>query len=159
PVIGSLAPRLLASRLGPYLAGLLGEYRIRYHAVAGGQPSPPCARGRAVGLRLPPTAENAQRPRALSSQLHSRRIEAARPACAPEWIEGPFSFPPDPRGRLRRDRLYRVRPDGYVAASFPVHAGAVAQADVREALAAYEARPRRIRGPRRRPGHIRGTAV
>ena len=141
PVIGSLAPRVLASRLGPYLAGLLGQYRIRYHAVAGGEPSPRWARDRAVGLRLPPTAENAEALRSLSWQLHSCRIEVARPACAPEWIEGPFSFPPDPRGRLRRDRLYLVRPDGYVAASFPVHAGAVAQADVREALAAYEARP------------------
>src|SRR5699024_8121228 len=138
PVIGSLAPRVLASRLGPYLAGLLGQYRIRYHAVAGGEPSPRWARDRAVGLRLPPTAENAEALRSLSWQLHSCRIEVARPACAPEWIEGPFSFPPDPRGRLRRDRLYLVRPDGYVAASFPVHAGAVAQADVREALAAYE---------------------
>src|SRR5699024_10197815 len=159
PVIGSLAPRLLASRLGPYLAGQLGQYRIRYHAVAGGEPSPRWARDRAVGLRLPPTAENAAALRSLSWQLHSCGIEVARPACAPEWIEGPFSFPPDPRGRLRRDRLYLVRPDGYVAASFPVHAGAVAQADVREGLAAYEARPWRLHGPRRRAAHIRATSV
>lgn len=141
PVLGSLAPHLLASRLGPYLAGLLGQYRIRYHAVASGEPSPRWARDRAVGLRLPPTAENAEALRSLSWQLHSCGIEVARPADAPDWIAGPFSFPPDPQGRLRSDRLYLVRPDGYVAASFPVHAGAVAAADVREALAAYEAQP------------------
>jgi hypothetical protein len=30
-----------------------------------------------------------------------------------------------------------VRPDGYVAAAWPLHAGAVAAADVRAALTAY----------------------
>ncbi|MGO1201352.1 MAG: FAD-dependent monooxygenase, partial [Dermabacteraceae bacterium] len=58
----------------------------------------------------------------------------------PDWVEGPFTFSPDLRGRLRTDRLYLVRPDGFVAASWPVHAGAVAVADVREALAAYVVR-------------------
>ena len=139
-VIASLAPRLLASRSGPYLAGLLGQYRIRYHAVADGEPVPRWARDRAVGLRLPPTAQNAEALRAMTWQLHGYGVDAERPACAPEWIEGPFCFPPDALGRLRRDRLHLVRPDGYVAASWPLHAGAAAEADVREALAAYEIR-------------------
>ena len=137
-VLAPLAPRVLASRLGPHLAGLLGQYRIRYRAVPAGEAAPRWARDRAVGLRLPPTEDNAEALRALSWQLHGYGTVVARPAGVPDWVEGPFSFPPDPQGRLRRDRLHLVRPDGYVAASFPVHAGAVAAADVREALAAYE---------------------
>ncbi|MDN6329490.1 MAG: FAD-dependent monooxygenase [Brachybacterium sp.] len=124
-VLGVLAPRLLATELGPYVAGLLGQYRIRYHAVPKGDPVPRWARDPAVGVRLPPTEENA---------------EAHRPTGLPDWVEGPFTFSPDLRGRLRTDRLYLVRPDGFVAASWPVHAGAVAVADVREALAAYVVR-------------------
>ena len=123
--LGILAPRLLATELGPYVAGLLGQYRIRYHAVPKGDPVPRWARDPAVGVRLPPTEENA---------------EAHRPTGLPDWVEGPFTFSPDLRGRLRTDRLYLVRPDGFVAASWPVHAGAVAVADVREALAAYVVR-------------------
>lgn len=137
-VAAPLGPRLLASRrFGPYLAGLLGQYRIRYRAVPKGTPLPRWARDRAVGVRLPPTAENAEALRAMSWQLHTYGAEATRPAALPDWIAGPFVFGPDPLGRLRTDRLYLVRPDGFVAASWPVHAGAAAVADVRAALAAY----------------------
>ena len=54
----------------------------------------------------------------------------------PDWVEVPSAFGADVRGRLRSDRLYLVRPDGYVAAAWPLHAGAAASADVAEALAA-----------------------
>ncbi|WP_394216567.1 FAD-dependent monooxygenase [Brachybacterium vulturis] len=136
-VLSVLAPRLLATALGPYVGGLLGQYRIRYHAVADGEPSPRWAQDRAVGLRLPPTDENAEALRAMTWQLHSYGADAARPAGVPHWIEGPLAFSPDPRGRLRTDHLYLVRPDGFVAASWVLHAGAAAREDVREALAAY----------------------
>ena len=139
-VVAAIAPRMITGSPGPWLGGLLGQYRIRYHGVADGEPVPRWARDRAVGLRLPPTAENAEALRAMTWQLHGYGVDAERPACAPEWIEGPFCFPPDALGRLRRDRLHLVRPDGYVAASWPLHAGAAAEADVREALAAYEIR-------------------
>ena len=69
-------------------------------------------------------------------QLHSYGTDAARPA-VPDWIHGPLAFPPDLTGQLRDDRLYLVRPDGFVAAAFPLHAVAAAGADVDEALAAY----------------------
>ncbi|APX33885.1 2-polyprenyl-6-methoxyphenol hydroxylase [Brachybacterium sp. P6-10-X1] len=136
-VLATLAPRVLASALGPRLGGLLGQYRIRYHAVADGEPVPRWARDRAVGLRLPPTAANRDVLRSMSWQLHTYGIEADRPPAAPDWIEGPYAFTPDWNGRLRDDRLYLMRPDGFVAASFPVHAGASATADVREALETY----------------------
>ncbi|GAA4529529.1 FAD-dependent monooxygenase [Brachybacterium paraconglomeratum] len=136
-VLAVLAPRLLRTRFGPYAAGLLGQFRIRYRVVQKGQVPPRWARDRAVGLRLPPTAANASALRAMAWQLHTYGVEAARPASVPGWIEGPLAFPPDSRTRLRVDHLYLVRPDGYVAASWPVHAGAVATADVDATLAAY----------------------
>ncbi|MGP9538322.1 FAD-dependent monooxygenase [Brachybacterium sp. AOP43-C2-M15] len=136
-VLARLAPRLLASRAGPRLGGLLGQYRIRYRAVPAGDPVPRWAADRAVGLRLPPTAQNRSALRAMTWQLHSYGAEADRPVGLPDRIEGPFAFPEDPLGRLRTDRLLLVRPDGFVAASWPVHAGAVATADVQEVLDAH----------------------
>ena len=135
-VLTILAPRLLATRFGPYAGGLLGQYRIHYHPVDAGEPAPRWARDRAVGRRLRPTAENRDALRAMDWQLHAYGTDAARPS-VPDWIHGPLAFPPDPARQLRDDRLYLVRPDGFVAAAFPLHAGATAIADVDEALAAY----------------------
>lgn len=136
-LLAPLAPRLLGTRFGPYAAGLLGQYRIRYHAAPAGQPLPRWAQDRAVGLRLPPTPENSSALRAMSWQLHTYGVTAERPPGVPDWIAGPFTFPPESRGRLRPDRLYLVRPDGFVAASWPLHAGAVAVADLEAALTTY----------------------
>ncbi|MGO1198404.1 MAG: FAD-dependent monooxygenase [Dermabacteraceae bacterium] len=140
-VLAVLAPRVLTSPLGPWLGGLLGQYRIRYHeapasSAASAEP-PRWASDRAVGVRMPPTAQNRDALRAMSWQLHAYGAGADRPAGLPDWIEGPLAFAPDELGRLRLDRLYLVRPDGFVAASWQVHAGAAATADVRETLAAY----------------------
>lgn len=137
-VMAVLVPRVLSTRLGPYAGGLLGQYRIRYHPVPEGEPVPLWAADPAVGLRLPPTAENAEALRAMGWQLHTYGADAARPADVPACIDGPLAFSPDAHARLRTDRLYLVRPDGYVAASFPVHAGSSAVHDVRAALAACD---------------------
>lgn len=137
-VMAELVPRLLDTRLGPYVGGLLGQYRIRYHPVPAEAPVPIWADDPSVGLRLPPTAENAEALRAMTWQLHAYGADAARPAAIPAWVDGPLAFSPDADGGLRADRLYLVRPDGYVAASFPVHAGATAMHDVRTALAACD---------------------
>src|SRR5690625_1227512 len=132
-----LAPALLASPMGRRLGGLLGQYRIRYRVVPKGQRPPRWAVDPAVGLRLPPTADNRDALRSLGWQLHTygHGDGAVRPI-VPEWVEGPFAFGADARGRLRSDRLYLVRPDGFVAASFPLHARATARFDIDSALAA-----------------------
>ena len=136
-VLGVLVPRVLASPVGRRLGGWLGQYRIHYHPVPDGAPVPRWARDRAVGRRLPPFEGNREALRAMGWQLHTYGADgpAARPR-VPEAVAGPLDLPADPRGRLRGDRMYLVRPDGYVAAAWPLHAGAAASADVAEALAA-----------------------
>jgi hypothetical protein len=134
-----LAPRLLRTRLGRRIGGYLGQYRIRYRFAAKGAPTPTWAADRAVGLRLPPVLDNHVPLRTLAWQLHSYGTQAARPDL-PAWIEGPHHFPADRNGRLQAGRLYLIRPDGYVAASLPVHSGHVSHADLRDALAAHHLR-------------------
>ncbi|WP_114853421.1 FAD-dependent monooxygenase [Brachybacterium sp. YJGR34] len=133
-VIAVLAPRILSTRLGTYAGGLLGQYRIRYPSAPSGDRPPPWAADRAVGLRLPPHRGSADALRSMTWQLHTYGSSAERPA-VPDWVEGPLPFPPDPQGHLREDRLYLVRPDGFVAASFPLHAGVATRHDVAAALA------------------------
>jgi len=65
--------------------------------------------------------------------------QAGRPDL-PAWIEGPHHFPADHKHRLQAGRLYLIRPDGYVAASLPIHYGHVNGADLRDALAAHHLR-------------------
>jgi hypothetical protein len=77
--------------------------------------------------------------RTLAWQVHTYGTDAARPDL-PAWIEGPHHFPADQQGRLQKGRLYLIRPDGYTAASLPIHSGRVNAADLRAALAAHELR-------------------
>jgi hypothetical protein len=134
-----LAPRLLSTRLGRRIGGYLGQYRIRYNFTAKIAPTPTWATDPAVGLRLPPVPGNHVPLRTLAWQLHTYGTEAARPDL-PAWIEGPHHFPADQKGRLQAGRLYLIRPDGYIAASLPIHSGHVDDADLRNALAAHELR-------------------
>jgi 2-polyprenyl-6-methoxyphenol hydroxylase-like FAD-dependent oxidoreductase len=134
-----LAPRLLSTRLGRRIGGYLGQYRIRYRFAANNAPTPTWAADRAVGLRLPPVQDNHVPLRTLAWQLHTYGTQAARPDL-PAWIEGPHNFPADQRGRLQDGRLYLIRPDGYVAASLPIHSGHVNHADLQDALGAHQLR-------------------
>jgi 2-polyprenyl-6-methoxyphenol hydroxylase-like FAD-dependent oxidoreductase len=134
-----LAPRLLGTRFGRRIGGYLGQYRIRYHFAANNAPTPTWADDPAVGLRLPPMPGNHVPLRTLAWQLHTYGTQATRPDL-PAWIEGPHRFPADPKGRLRAGRLYLIRPDGYVAASLPIHSGHVSDADLQETLAAHQLR-------------------
>jgi hypothetical protein len=77
--------------------------------------------------------------RTLAWQLHTYGTQAIRPDL-PVWIEGPHHFPADHKGRLQAGRLYLIRPDGYIAASLPIHSGHVSGADLRDALAAHQLR-------------------
>ena len=134
-----LAPRLLRTRFGRRIGGYLGQYRIRYRFAASNARTPVWATDRAVGLRLPPVQDNHVPLRTLAWQVHTYGTEAARPDL-PTWIEGPHHFPADQKGRLQAGRLYLIRPDGYVAASLPIHSGRVNHADLRDALAAHQLR-------------------
>ena len=136
-VLAVLAPRVLRSAAGPWLGGLLGQYRIHYHPVPRGAVLPQWASDPAVGRRLPVLAENREALRAGRWQLHTYGGAIAERPAVPEAVEGPFAFPADPRGRLRSYQLYLVRPDGYVAAAWPLHAGAAATSDVTAALTAH----------------------
>ena len=133
-VMARLAPRILRGRLGSRMGGLLGQYRIRYRFPPPGT-APKWAEDTIVGLRLPRVGNNLEALRSFTWQLHSyNRCEAARPSSVPDWFDGPLRFGPDPHGRLRSDRLYIVRPDGYVAAAIPVTDGTADDAELRSSL-------------------------
>lgn len=137
PLAGFAAPRVLASRLGSHVAGLLGQYRIRYgaadRAAVGGA-------DRAVGLRLPEVGANAEALRRLSWQVHTYGAHVDH-CDLPTAVDGPLDFGADPQGRLSAERAYLVRPDGFVAASLPVEDGAIGAGALRVALAANDLIP------------------
>jgi 2-polyprenyl-6-methoxyphenol hydroxylase-like FAD-dependent oxidoreductase len=133
PVALAVVPRLPARKR---FGGYLGQTRIRYPMPAGDDP--------VVGRRLPPAGDNHDLLRDFGWQLHryggtvatadgetlgepeeiagATDDEVAADVAAsrlPEWIGGPFALPADREGTLRPDRLYLIRPDGFVAASAP----------------------------------------
>src|SRR3954451_5197932 len=136
-LMASLAPRVLGAPVGARVAGWVGQYRIRYHFVADQAPTPGWADDPAVGLRLPPVGSNSESLRSFTWQLHTYGTEVARPDLQ-DWITGPHDFGPDASGRLRRDPLYLVRPDVFVAASMPTRHGVIDQTTMRSALHAHQ---------------------
>lgn len=134
PVAG-LAPRVSRTRLGPRAVGYLGQYRIRYRFAA--DPRPPWADDRAVGVRLPPAHDNHAPLRSLAWQVHTYGTGPVDRPDIPEWVEGVHAFDADPGSRLRSDRAYLVRPDAFVAASWPTAYGQIDPAPVAAALRAH----------------------
>lgn len=130
-VAAVVAPRLVRGRLGRRLGGYVGQYRIHYRLAGTGTPT--WADDPAVGRRLPPVAENHEPLRSLGWQLHTYGADAVRTGL-PGAVDGPFRFPADPARRLRADRAYLVRPDGFVAAALPVRRGAADRGLLRDAL-------------------------
>jgi len=124
-------PLLVKTRLGARVGGYLGQYRIRYH-FGEARPSDP-----AVGLRLPPVGDNQQALRTMTWQLHGYGAGALRRPDLPDWIEGPCDFGRDPRGRLRSDCVYLVRPDQFVAASIPLRGNNIDEEALRAAIRAH----------------------
>ena len=133
----SLFPRIARSRLGARLGGYLGQYRIRYHYLDRKASVPAWADDPVVGLRLPPADGNHEPLRSMTWQMHTYGAgEIIRPGW-PAWIDGPYAFRADPRARLRSDRLYLVRPDGFVAASIPLRGHVADEAQLRLVTAAH----------------------
>ena len=122
---------------GPWVGGLVGQYRIHYHLAPEARSAPTWATDPVVGRRLPPVGDGANHDAltAMTWQLHAYGETAQRPE-VPQWIDGPLTFPADPRGTLRPDRIYLVRPDGFVAAALPVVAGTADPAALAQALTA-----------------------
>ena len=130
-------PRIGASPLGVRIGGYLGQYRIRYRYTNPADPAPAWAADRAVGLRLPPVGDNDELLRAMTWQLHTYGATGVTRPDLPAWIEGPHTLIADEKKRLSPDRLYLVRPDGFVAASFRLREGAADTAGVRSAAASH----------------------
>ncbi|BBY18710.1 FAD-dependent monooxygenase [Mycolicibacterium litorale] len=128
-------PVITRTPLGTRLGGYIGQYRIRYRYPAGSRPD--WARDSAVGLRIPPVADNQRALDTMTWQLHVYGAGAVVRPETPEWIDGPQDFGADPHGRLRSDRLYLVRPDHFVAASIPLRGNVVDAAQLRDALTAH----------------------
>ncbi|BBZ63553.1 FAD-dependent monooxygenase [Mycolicibacterium monacense] len=137
--IGALAfgvfPLVTRTSLGTRLGGYIGQYRIRYRYTANQTER---ERDPAVGLRLPPVADNQRALDTMTWQLHAYGAGTIVRPDVPEWIDGPREFGADPRGRLRSDRLYLVRPDQFVAASIPLRDNVVDEAHLRAALATHQ---------------------
>ena len=73
----------------------------------------------------------------MTWQMHTYgAAEIIRPAW-PAWIDGPYAFRSDPHARLRFDRLYLVRPDGFVAASVPLRNHDADEAQLRLVITAH----------------------
>jgi 2-polyprenyl-6-methoxyphenol hydroxylase-like FAD-dependent oxidoreductase len=125
PVAGRIAvravPRLpLASRLFSYLS----QTRIHYWMSADAEGAARGRRGRVVGRRLKWTGENFACLRSFTWQVHaySPALRSAAEATAARLGIDVHVFAFPGFSELRRDRLYLVRPDGFVAAaSDPAH--------------------------------------
>ncbi|GGI45319.1 2-polyprenyl-6-methoxyphenol hydroxylase-like FAD-dependent oxidoreductase [Agromyces flavus] len=140
PAMGPIAIRLLPRIIGgPRLFGFLSQTRIRYR-MSLTRPPRSQARDDVVGKRLPfaggdPSNFDSLRP--MRWQVHGYGAPADLVGSVAERLGiDHHVFPPDANGRLRSDRLYLVRPDGFVAAEASVTAGRAARAGRPEAVPA-----------------------
>ena len=111
--------------------GFLSQTRIRYR-MSLTRPPRSEARDDIVGKRLPFAGgdpSNFDALRSMRWQVHGYGAPADLVGSVAERLGIEHHvFPPDANGRLRSDRLYLVRPDGFVAAEASVTAGRAARA-------------------------------
>ena len=114
PFLGPVAIRVVPFLVGGRrVFGYLSQTRIRYRIPdAAGTP-----RDSVVGVRLPWTGDNYAALRSLRWQVHGYGVpeRAVRRIGAELGVEA-HTFPRDRRRRLRADRVYLVRRDGFVVA-------------------------------------------
>ncbi len=115
-----VVPRL---PIAPRFAGYLGQIRIHYWMSEDAKAAARGRRGRVVGRRLPWTGVNYAVLADARWQVHSYGEADAEPVDAVGLALGlpVHRFPAAPAAGLRADRLYLVRPDGFVAAEAPAH--------------------------------------
>lgn len=114
PLIGPVAVRLVPRVVGGRrVFGYLSQTRIRYRLPdAAGDP-----RSRVLGRRLPWTGENFEVLRSMQWQVHGYGVpERSVARIGRQLGVEAHAFGADPRRRLRRDRVYLVRRDGFVVA-------------------------------------------
>ncbi|MCD5345359.1 FAD-dependent monooxygenase [Agromyces sp. S2-1-8] len=124
PALGPIGVRLLPFVAGRRVFGYLSQTRIRYEvpdASAAGRSRRERRRGAVVGVRLPWTGGNYEVLRSMQWQLHGYGVpERVVLRIARELGVEPHVFPSDRgvrgRPRLRHDRVYLVRRDGFVMA-------------------------------------------
>ena len=126
PAMGPAGVRVLPRLIGGRrLFGFLSQTRIRYRM----SPAPPSrsqVRDDVVGKRLPYTGgdpSNFDALRTMRWQVHGYGAPADLVARVAERLGVEHHVFPPAAGRLRSDRLYLVRPDGFVAAEASVAAG------------------------------------
>ena len=130
PALGPLGLRVIPPLIGVRrLFGWLSQTRIRYR-MSQREPSRSQRRDDIVGKRLAWTGDNYDALRSLRWQVHGYGAPESLVARVADRLGlDHHVFAPDPHGRLRADRLYLVRPDGFVAAEASVAAGERAPAD------------------------------
>ncbi|WP_430646872.1 FAD-dependent monooxygenase [Agromyces sp. GXS1127] len=127
PAAVRLVPRLIGGRR---LFGFLSQIRIRYR-MSPLAPTRSQVRDDIVGKRLPYAAGDPSNLNALRSfrwQVHGYGAPADLVRAVAESLGIEHHVFPPAAGRLRSDRLYLVRPDGFVAAEASVAAGRRARA-------------------------------
>lgn len=120
PVVAPLAVRVVPRVVGTSrIYGYLAQLRIHYWISDERRRRARGHRDPVVGRRLAWTGGNHEALRRFTWQLHSYGYAdpAAASATAARLGIDHIAFPRDPHRRLRSDRLYLVRPDGFVAAA------------------------------------------
>lgn len=115
PVVAPAAVRIVPRVIGTErIYGYLSQTRIHYR-MPGYEGR---RRGRIVGRRLAWSGENYDALGAFRWQVHGYGAAAGDAVRVGEALGVPgLGFPSDRFGRLQEDRLYLVRPDGFVAAA------------------------------------------
>jgi len=121
PAVGPAAVRLIPRLVGlPRAFGFVSQTRIRYRMPDVAGSTPPARDDGLLGIRLPWTGANSDVLRSMRWQVHGYGVpERSVRRIAGELGVEAHAFEADPHGRLRHDRVYLVRRDGFIVAEVP----------------------------------------